>query len=297
MRAAAWLLIVAACARGGADGGGADHLPISGVGPYRKITDFAFVTPLEEPFVVVLTGTDLSDPAPVERGDDVRVFYSRGDAIWRSDMAATFAALPSDPVQTLAASEAWEDGAVRAPAVVTDGADGERLVMFYQGRGAGIGRAESTDGGDTWSKRGRVLEDGASPAALRVRDRWFLYFTRPGQLGIFAATSDDDGESWAEIAGAVLPAGGSPDAAGGETAAGEVKIDLFFEDVGASGIAAIGIAGSTDGLVFSRKPGAVLPAAAPGERTPGVLFGTTRALLFFAEERAGRLAIAVATAP
>jgi hypothetical protein len=296
MRAALLLALVAAgCGRGsdGALGGGDENLPVSGAGPFRPIRDRDFSTPLDEPMVITLPGTDLTEPAALDAGDTLRVYYSRGGAIWRSDLAATLRALPEEPAMVLAASEPWEAGAVRAPALVDEG---DRVVLYYEGGAGGVGRAESDDGGDTFVKTGLVLEGGASPAALRAGDRWFLYFTRADAPGIFVALSDD-GVAFAPRAEPVLAAGASPAVAGGITASGALRVALYFDTPGERDTLTIGHAGSADGVAFETRAEPILDPDPPAERAAAVLLRPSRAILFYAQTSAARLAIAAATSP
>ena len=152
------LLALCACGLGGGSGGGSDNLPVSGVGPYRKLFDADFSTPVEEPFVVSELGFDVSDPSPVARdGGVIRVFFTRGgNEIWRSDIAS-LKTLAEPAVVSLAPAEAWEAGArPAAPArvfgfwravVAAPGAKKKQLVddaslldLFEQLAGATEGR-------------------------------------------------------------------------------------------------------------------------------------------------------------
>lgn len=294
MRAALVALALLACGRGsdGELGGGGSNLPVSGVGPFRKLVDYDFSTPLEEPFVVTLPGVDLEGPAALADGARVRIYYARGGAIWRSDLPATFRELPGEPAMVLAAAEAWEGGALRSPAIVDDG---DRVILYYQGSG-GVGRAESTDRGESFTTTGLVLEGATAPAALRVGDRWFLYHGRVGEPGIFVATSDD-GEAWTPRATPVLAEGAAPAVVGGLTATGRLRVVLYYDRPGESGATAIGVAASGDGETFEIDEDAAMDPASPSERGAAVLATPARVLLFFNQDASGKLAIALATSP
>lgn len=289
----------AACGRGsdGTHGGGGAELPSSGSGPFRKIVDADFTTPLEEPFVITELGVDLTDPAPLDDDADgeqrVRVYYARGGAIYRSDLPEPFVELPADPVQVLAASEAWEAGELRAPAIVDEG---QQVILYYEGGEGGIGRAVSDDRGETFVKTGMVLAGATSPAAIRVRDAHLLYHTRPDAPGIYVATSFD-GATFSERSAPVLAVGAAPAVAGGITAAGATRIALYVEVPGSGGSTTIAIAASADGATFEVKRDPLLDPGLPSERTPGVLLRRTEALLFYGDVKSGKLAIAVARSP
>jgi hypothetical protein len=307
-RAGALLALACGCGLGGGEGGGDDNLPVSGTGPYRKLTDFELLTPLDEPFVISDPGADLDDPFVVEQpGGVLRVFYTRtppgGPAsIWRSDLASSLSEAPGAPVLVLEAAEGWEEGDVRAPTLVSDAAG---LTMVYQGGAGALGRAVSTDGGETWTRSGRMLADATSPALLRIGDTTLLYFTRPSSPGIFVA-STRDGLTWDERPEPVLaPRAGrfdeialrAPHAAGGVPPAGGLHIALFYTGTSVAGVTAVGFAGSDDGATFIARPAPVLDPGAPSERAPAALLRRTSAVLFFAQDRAGRSAIAAATSP
>jgi hypothetical protein len=307
-RAAPGLALLCACGLGGGDGGGGggDHLPASGAGPYGKITDFERATPADEPFVLADFGVDLLDPAPIAVGGGYRVFHTRrasGGApeIWRADLPSLGEA-PGDAAPVLVAEEAWEAGEVRAPSIVIDG---PLLILYYQGGASSIGRATSADGGRTWRRSGMVLSDATQPAALLSRGVHRLYFTRPSRPGIFHASSTD-GVTYTVDDAPVLEGRradvfdvevSEPAVAGGETAAGEQRIALYFTGTDLDGARAIGFAASRDGLSFTRAAEGILDPEAPDESGPGVVLETTRGVLFFTQARSGRPGIAAATSP
>ena len=103
MRALA--LILAGCGLGGGEGGGSANLPVSGAGPYGKLSDPERTTALDEPYVVIDPEADVTDPAPVELEDGtIRIFYTRGGKeIWRADLAGALteaAVAPTFPEPT-----------------------------------------------------------------------------------------------------------------------------------------------------------------------------------------------------
>lgn len=306
----------ASCGMGAAPGGGADDLPTLGAGPYAKLVDEEGTTAAEEPYLVVDLSADLTDPA-VRREEDgaLRLWFSRipraggSSEIWTARLES-LADGAGPAAASLVAAEPWEAGHVRAPAVVEAG---DRLLLFYQG-GTSVGRAESRDGGVTWSDRREILPGAADPGVLVVDGVYFLYFTRPGEDGVFLALSHD-GVTFSPLAEPVLRPRGAPDAfdaawvgepfpVGGRTAAGQLQIGLFYvgRSVPAGGDEprhAIGYAGSFDGRTFERfaRGDAVLEPGPPDERGPAALLFPSSGFLFFAERRGQTLAIAGAHHP
>lgn len=300
----------------GDDPGGADGLPVSGAGPYGK-PDFDFDTPAEEPFVVVDGSGSLFDPAALPRPDGgVRLWFSRlpdqavdRHQIWRAELPGVLELPDVGPEASMAATEPWEQGQVRAPSVIDVG---DRLVMYFQGgvSDPAIGRAESTDGGATWTKdpANPVLVGATDPAAAEAPGQILLYFTRPGVAGIFRAVSTD-GASFAADPVPVLSPRADPDAfdVGGvaepfvlvePTPAGAVHFAMFYTGADAGDVA-IGYAGSFDGVVWQRFNGVepILPAGGPTEHGPAAVVYADRALLFYDQLGLGRQRIGVALHP
>lgn len=299
---AALALLCAGCGLLEGEGGGAEHLPIAGAGPYGFLSDFEAVTPLDEPFVLFEPGVDLGQPAPVALANgQTRVFYDRAGAeIWRVDLPS-LRELPGPPEVALVADADWEGGRVAAPALVVAG---PRLIAYYEGAG-GIGRASSVDGGVSWSKDGLVLPDAAQPGAALVAGETFLYFTRPAVPGIFLARSSDGLNFTVADRPVLLPRAAAfdsvrvddPTVVGRTTGAGVDHFGLFYVGTNAKGIAAVGYAGSRDGVEFVALPAPILEPLGSSARAPGVLLATDHALLLVERERGGHRAIAAATEP
>ncbi len=216
------------------------------------------------------------------------------------------------PTPAMVADASWEVGRVAAPAVIEEGG---RLVMYYEGGAPdapSIGRAESTDGGVSWQKEpgNPVLADAAEPTAVRVDGQWYLYVTRPGQPGIFRAQSAD-GLAFdldptpvlmprPELADAFDPVAVSdPFVIAGRTAAGQLHWGMFFNGIDAGGDAAIGYAGSFDGVAWERfgGPDPVLTDGNPSENGPAAVLESARGFLFFQQVGQQRQRIAVALHP
>jgi len=280
MRAAALAAVVVAgtaCGDGGAPGGGFEHLPTLGAGPYEKLS-------LR---VIYDLTADLGDPATLDTPEGLRFWFTRTERgavtseIWTA-LVTSIEASTTDLAPALAADQAWEEGSVRAPSLATlpDG----RLALYYQGATA-IGRAISGDGGRTWHKDpGPILEDATDPAVLILDGEVLVYHGRPDRPGIFR-----EGATEPVVAGAI-----EPGVVGGRTAAGQVHIGLFYVQPPVEpGPLAIGYAGSFDGLRFVPFGGGapVLDPPAPEERAPEAHIHADEGFLFFAEPNGATRAI------
>jgi hypothetical protein len=295
---------LAACALGGADGSGDEALPVSGAGPFAKLTGSVIVDPL----------ASISDPAPLELKDrdagTIRVFFTRGgSSIWRADVPATLADTAGDAVAVLDPTSA--EGRAVAPSVVRHGHGmTDRVFLYYETEG-GVARATCRDDGASCERDGLVLAGAASPGALVIGERIFLYFTRAGDPRIWVATGTDGLTFTVAPDPALTPSGaGSWDAMGlgdpapiggprqGQTGAAELHVGLYFTGRSApSGIVAIGYAGSEDGFSFEAALEPVVDAAAPSEEGPGAIVHPDRVVLLFSQDRSGKLAIAAAASP
>jgi hypothetical protein len=310
-----WALSAAGCGLLAGDGHGTDGDPISGGGPYGKITDPTLATKIDEPYVIRDSNLDFTSPSAIALdGGGYRVFFTRtshaggASEIWSSDLTSLHDFPIGPPVRALAASRPWENGTVMAPSVQDQG--GGQLLMVYQG-GTSAGRAVSSDGGVTWTKDAQPLMGNAlHPSMVTLPDgRAFLYFARPGFSGIWVATSDD-GMVFTANTAPVLdtsddPAAfdrtalAEPSAVGGVTATGQLHLGLFYQGRADNGSTEIGYAGSADGIIFQRanqgKP-ALNPTTVSVEG-PGPLISADVGVLFFSQQRAGIWSIAAATSP
>lgn len=316
MRAALLLLVLSpACAidlLGEYESGGAANLPRAGGGPFRKLAvDLA--TPADEPYVASDGAAQLSDPSAVAGDDGIALWLGRaevsraGSSIVR--LAITdLAAAPGELALSLAPDAAWEAGRVARPAVIDLG--GGALRMYYEGgdpAAPAIGRADSTDGGASWTKDpgNPILTGGGDPAAVRVDGRDLVYFTRPDADGIHLAEGDD----LAPIGQVLAPRDdldgafdgeriGEPGALAVPRLGGGTRIALYYTGtrvVSGEPLSAIGWAGSFDGSRFERGgDDPILSPGPPGEGGGTVVFDGGVAVLFFHELRRARLAIAAA---
>lgn len=322
-RLAATLALVTGCGLGpfAGEGGGGDNLPTLGGGPYGKLP-LDLDTPIDEPFVLSDAVADLSDPTAMLRDDGgIRLWVTRrapdqAAEIWTAELPALTELPDVAPTPVLVAELEWEAGEVRAPSVL---ADGDRLLLFYEaGDPAGIGRAVSTDGGNSFTRDpAPVIEGARQPSAVSVGGQVVLFFERAGAPGIFAAESTDGGASFSSLADPVLEINpvdeafdlrsvSSPGAVAAVTATGRTHVGLFYEgrsdqlDDNDAPLVSIGYAGgfSIDELFrFGDGVDPILDPLPPSERTPSAIVLPDRGMLFFTERRGSRLRIAAAVHP
>ncbi|HKA90846.1 MAG TPA: hypothetical protein VKE22_24455 [Haliangiales bacterium] len=277
------LAALAACGMGAASGGGTDHLPVSGAGPYGDIGD--------QPVVFADPGADLTSPTAIAlEGGGFRIWYARAGEIWRVDLGDG-PGPAGEPAPALAADRAWEAGAVGNPSVTP--APGGGLLMVYEAAGQ-VGAARSNDG-VAWMKDAAPLGDGHDPSAVYAGDELFVYVADGGairRLGgdvVLSASTDPLAFDSAAVA--------EPTAAFGTTVAGRRWIGLFYVGANAAGRTLIGFAGSGDGATFTRPPRGRPILAAPSivsERGPAPVVLSDRAYLFYNRVKSGRWAIAAA---
>ena len=195
MRALLWLLLVPACGLGIADdsSGGRTELPGTGAGPFARLVADP-LTPADEPWLAIDPILEVTEPAILARpaGGYLTWITQESAELPAGDTEIWFAELPelrglplAPFARALAAELTWEGDRVGAPAIV---ALDDRLVMFYAG-GDDIGRAESTDGGRTWSKRAEpVLRNATSPGIAFDGSAWVLAFVDGRGIGVAHST-------------------------------------------------------------------------------------------------------------
>lgn len=213
------LVALAACGTLGGEGGGDRDLPMSGVGPFRKLG--AAEQHGVPPYVLDDRAVRFRDPEAVAAGDDRStevVLFVTGvaggrDAILRSratdarSFYGTSAQTGARPKVVLEATQPWEGGGVASPSVLRDGAD---WWLFYAGAG-GIGRARSSDGLSFVAEPAPVLAlPGArAPSVVRAADgAWHMLYAMDGAL--WEATSADGARFAAVKGGPVLAAAPPP---------------------------------------------------------------------------------------
>lgn len=312
--------------------GGAANLPTRAAGPYHPIP-LDLATPADEPYLVSDRAAELGDPAPLAlEGGGLRVWFTRTPtdgsppAIWSADVPSVTDLPDRGPALALAADAAWEEGSVSQPSVIDLG--GGHLALYYQGGTAdpGIGRADSTDGGETWTKHPEnpLIPGAEQPGAALLPDgSVVVYFARavsPTATAIFVARSSDGVGFEVNAKPVVAP---RPDTAGAfdSLAVGDpfalvtptldpggeqpIQIGLFFTGTGPDpddpGMphTAIGYAGSYGGQAFDRffGPDPVLDGGPTSTAAPAVLSTPVSGTMLFVEPKQGRLAIAVAVTP
>lgn len=323
MRRAALLIALSGCGIGFADdaSGGRENLPTVGAGPYRKLP-FDENTPADEPWLATDRILDFTEPAIAARPGGGFVFFvtrespdlPAGDSqIWRGSIADP-TDLPDEPIApVVTADQAWEEGHVAAPSIVDLG--DAHYLMYYEGglSTVQIGRAESTDGGRTWTKSSApVLADAALPSIATDGTTWLAAFTRAGQSSIWLARSDDSIAWVADAAPTLTPSGvtdsfektavSSPHLAWLVESTGRGHWALWYDgledppDPGDAPRYAIGYAASFDGMDWGRLAGGRPVLAAPAG-APAVLVDGPRATLLFDAVNGRRLAVGVASHP
>jgi hypothetical protein len=203
--------------------------------------------------------------------------------------------LPSASTTVLTADRPWEEGHVGAPAVF---AIGDTLVMFYAG-GTGIGRADSVDGGLTWTKwPAPVLTDATSPGAAYDGTTWLLAYV-DGNGEIRLARSTDGHEFTRDPAPIVTPRAADPSAFDHLAVAapslawlvegtGRGHWAMWYAGVkkappvGDPPLYAVGYAASWDGVTWSRLAGNRPVAAAPAGEPAAVVDGNHGVMVFTA---------------
>lgn len=316
------VIVLAGCGLGpfAGEGGGADHLPTVGGGPYGKLP-LDLSTPADEPYVIADSGADVSDPSiRLRDGGGFRLWFQRRPAlggaaeIHYAELAALTELPEVGPRLALAAELDWEGGEVRAPTAL---ARGERVILYYEaGDPPAIGRAVSTDGGATFARDPEpVIASGRRPSAIEAEGIVYLFFEVPGEPGIFVATSVDGIELDAEPV-PVLGASGvpesfdraaveSPGAVVVRTRAGRLHFGLFYDgrsgevDDDGNPVVAIGYAGGFSPFELERFAGGepILHPLAPSERGASVVLEPDRGHLVFAEPRGARIRVAAAAHP
>lgn len=311
-------LVTTGCGLGWVDGASSsDGIPTAGIGPYAR-PEADDTTPAREPWLLTETGVDLSDPSALWRDDGgLRVWFTRAvagggaPAIWLAELPSASDLPDVAPMVALVADQAWEQGAVAAPAVVRDPASPGRLVMYYQGGvdALAVGRAVSDDDGASWQKDAApVLQDAAAPAAAITASGWIVAAERPGvaPAGIWVARGTPLAFEAAPIVTA-RPGRAEAfdrDAVGQPTLVSREGGPLGLWFVGSliedgpmpTRADAVGYAGSLDGRTWTRLPGDE-PMLAAQATAPTVLLATDHAYMLYVDTYRNRAAIGVAQHP
>lgn len=310
-------LALSSCGTLAPDGGGDVGLPLSGVGPFRKLAP-SDDTAIAEPVVLAAPGANLDDPFALVDGERLTLWFSRSDGksgstIGRADLPRLEDGAPSLDF-ALAAESPWEMGGVAQPSVLR-GESGGPWLLFYAAGGA-IGYA--TGDGVSWDRLpGPALAPGVgeralgSPAPILEGDRVRLYFVVDGgavevaeaALADLAARAPTPFVRVAEDP--VVRAGDAPwlEAIGRVTAravatsTGRTRYDLYLSGTDDAGQRAVGMAASWDGESYAVPPVAFLDARRPNEWSPTVVDFRGGALLLFTQPSGAGSVVAAATSP
>ena len=299
-------------------GGGSENLPQSGAGPYLfPAPDFD--TPVDEPYLLAQPVVSLTDPSVRTLANgDYEIYYTRntdeGSEIWRFRLESLTSLPLSPPELVLAPSEAWEGSGLRAPSIV---AGESELFLYYEGGddAPAIGLARSSDGGQTFAKRGSgaLIEDAAAPDVIAVDDYWLMVHASPEGSQIFLregvdVDSFDEPRSIVRarlgVESAIDSLGiGAPALRRQISSAGREHYGLFYAGLGANSdgdaVSSIGYYGSFDLLAWTAflGGGPILDAEPSGAGGPAPILNGTNSLLFVHQARQGRGRIAVAIGP
>jgi hypothetical protein len=282
------------CGTGGDPGGGANHLPVAGGGPFAPL-DSQPGDLIDAP-VVLSAPVDLDDPFVIGDGAALTVWvtahHQNGDTIERADALSVrrgFGELET----ALTADQPWEGGGVSAPSLISG------WIMFYFARG-GIGYATSSDG-HTWQKQpGPLIAGAGPPAAVRIGDEIRIYYPKDGAIHASQGTPDNLRDLGVMVDGA--PYGislGRVFARSAETPAGRLRHDLYFS-VATATLPTCGWAASYDGAsfeVYSRPivdPKQSIHACA---MTPYQADGVDSALALWIQQRGARQVLFAGKSP
>ena len=317
--ALALALTTAACGFGLADdtSGGRDDLPLSGAGPFKKL-EADDTTAADEPWVAVDPVLELTEAALTTRPGGGQVVYvtresaaePAGDtSIWRAELPDV-RELPTPFVEVMIADRTWEEGRVGAPAFIREG---ETLVMFYAAGVDSVGRADSIDGGLTWTKWPAPLLTGiTSPAIGYDGATWLLAFVdATGAIGLARSV---DGHDFTRDAAPILAPRtddvkafdhvgvAAPALAWLVEGTGRGHWALWYAGIeespaeGERPLYAIGYAASWDGVSWSRLPGNRPIAAAPASE-PAVVLDGNHGVMAYTAPSGRRQAIGLAVTP
>lgn len=297
-----------ACGTGGDSGGGADHLPVAGGGPFAPI-EMEEGDLIDAPVVLTDPAVDLDEPDVFANGDALTVWVTahraNGDEIDRADAPSLRKGFGDFEV-ALKADQSWEGSGVSAPSVVM----GNPNLLFYWAEG-GIGAATSSDL-HNWTKvQGPIIPSVGPPAAVRIGNTLRVYYVKDGSLFASEGSLDQLKELGEMVHG--VPFGnaiGRAFARAAQTPVGRLRHDLYFTvetsdlsgDAGSSMTAAetCGWASSYDGLHFDVFGTAIVD---PKQTTRGPTMtpyqadGVDSALLLWIQRRGARAVVFAGKSP
>ena len=332
--AACALLMMPGCGATGDSGGGAEHLPVSGAGPFTPLEPDPSLDQISPPFVLADSTADLDDPWVVDYGDQMALWVTARRAnVTDIEHADSFALeqgfLPL--AQAILPDRAWEAGAVTGASLVAGDpvVPGGIWVMFYSGGGAiGWATAPAITLGHNWTKAPgpAIVADGgeegtelSSPAVVRLDDRVRVYYLANGAIWTAEAPWSDvvagNATTWTRLDGDPSTAERDPmlrapawalsigrfTARADKTAAGRVRHDLYFTAVTAptsaqASISTCGFASSFTGDRFEVAPVPILPLR-NAVHAPAETPYRDGALLLYIERAGTRDAVAAAHSP
>ena len=328
------LLMMSGCGSTGDSGGGAEHLPVSGAGPFTPLEPDPSLDQINPPFVLADTTADLDDPWVVDYGDQMALWVTARRAnVTDIEHADSFALeqgfLPL--VQAILPDRAWEAGAVSGASLIAGDpvVPGGIWILFYSGGGAiGWATAPAITLGHNWTKAPgpALVADGAeegtelsSPAVVRLDDRVRVYYLAAGAIWAVEAPWSDvvagNATSWTRLDGdpatperdPMLRAPGWASSLGRFTAradktpAGRVRHDLYFTAVTAptaaqQPISTCGFASSFTGDRFEVAAAPILPLR-NASHAPAETPYRDGALLLYIQRSGTRDAVAAAHSP
>jgi hypothetical protein len=283
------------CGTGGDQGGGANHLPVSGGGPFAPLPALPG-DQIDAPVALDDPGVDLDDPFVLANGAALTVWVTAhragGDVIERADGKSIRQGF-GDLETALTADQPWEGGGVSAPSVIPG------WTLFYWAQG-GIGYATSQDG-HTWQKQpGPLIAGVGPPAAVRIGDEIRVYYLKDGAIYAKQGQLEALRDLGQIVAG--VPFGvalGRAFARSAPTAGGRLRHDLYFT-VNTTTFSTCGWAASYDALHFEVFP---TPIVDPKQdiracaMTPYETDGIDAALALWIEERGSRAVVFAGKSP
>jgi hypothetical protein len=328
------LLMMQGCGATGDSGGGAQHLPVSGAGPFTPLEPDPSLEAINPPFVLADNNADLDDPWVVDWGDQMALWVTARRAnvtdIEHAD-ALTLEEGFLPLVQAILPTEAWEAGAVSGASLVAGDpvVPGGIWVIFYTGGGSiGWATAPAITLGHNWTKATgpALLADGAeegtelgSPAVVRLGDRVRVYYLASGAIWAADAPWDDvvagRATTWTRLDGDPATPERDPmlrapawalsigrfTARAADTPAGRIRHDLYFTAVTAPtsaqpSISTCGFASSFTGDRYEIAATPILPLK-NATHAPAETPYRDGALLLYIQRSGARDAVAAAHSP
>ncbi len=244
-------------------------------------------------YTVVLAATSSTDPT-YNGIDPADVACTNQDDENAPVGATGWAKVGTTPVLSNGTGGQWDGGGVTESTVIKLNATD--YVMFYQGVNANgqkherIGRADSTDGGATWTKHPSnplLSHSGVNgtfdrfgvmgPSVIFDGLTWKMWFAGRANGGItkIGYATSSDGVAWTKFAGNPIMAGtnGTFDSRGPSSPSvlfDGTNFRMWYTGTDAVSVTRIGHATSADGTTWVKTTGAVLNTSASGFDAAGV---------------------------